>query len=217
MRLFGREIKAVTFDMDGTLYDSARLFVLLLPEILKNRRFVVTYFRTREEIRREGFKGDIRREVIRRVSAKLNIDEDECAYLIDETIYRLFASKLSSRFLFDGVREFIGMLKANDVKIGIISDFPVDEKLFRLGLYFEPFRAIINSEDVGALKPAIEPFLKAQEILKVEPQYILHIGDRENSDVIGAKRAGFLSGRIKRFGRLKSEADIVFRSYRELL
>ncbi|MCX7959388.1 MAG: HAD family hydrolase, partial [Deltaproteobacteria bacterium] len=136
---------------------------------------------------------------------------------IDETIYRLFASKINRRLLFHGVREFIDMLKDNDVRLGLISDFPLDEKLLRLGLYFEPWRAVINTEDVGALKPATEPFMKAAELLDVEPKYILHIGDRENSDVSGAKRAGFISARIRRFGSLKSQADIVFRSYKEFL
>ncbi len=217
MRFYGREIKAVTFDMDGTIYNAARLLMRILPEVIKNRRFIVAFYRIREEIRREGFKGDIRKEVLLRLSRKLMIAETDCEYMIDETIYRLFASKIDRRLLFDGLREFIDMLKSKDVRLGIISDFPVDEKLLRLGLYFEPWRAVINSEDVGALKPSIEPFSKAAEILSIEPQYILHIGDRESSDVKGAKKAGFISARIIRIGRLRSEADIVFRSYREFL
>jgi HAD superfamily hydrolase (TIGR01549 family) len=217
MKLFGREIKAVTFDMDGTLYNSARLLIKILPSVIKHRRFIVEFYKIRESLRREGFRGDIRKEVQKRLSQKLNIVESDCEYMIDETIYRLFASKIDRRLLFKGVREFIDMLKANNVRLGIISDFPVDEKLLRLGLYFEPWRAVINTEDVGALKPAIEPFNEAARLLEVEPQYVLHIGDRENSDVVGAKRAGFISARIKRFGKLESKADIVFRSYTELL
>ncbi|MCX7943741.1 MAG: HAD family hydrolase [Deltaproteobacteria bacterium] len=217
MRLFGREIKAVTFDMDGTLYNSGRLFLRLLPDILKHRKFIVAYYRIREELRSEGFKGDIRGEVLIRLSKKLMIDESECEYMIDETIYRLFASKINRGLLYKGLREFIDMLKKNDVRLGIISDFPIDEKLMRLGLYFEPWRALINTEDIGTLKPAKEPFLKAAELLEVDPGLILHIGDRENLDVLGAKRSGFLSARLKRFGNLKSQADIVFRSYTEFL
>lgn len=217
MKLFGREIKAVTFDMDGTLYNSARLLIKILPNVIKHRRFIVEFYKIRESLRREGFRGDIREEVQKRLSQKLNIVESDCEYMIDETIYRLFASKIDRRLLFKGVREFIDMLKSNNVRLGIISDFPIDEKLLRLGLYFEPWRAVINTEDVGALKPAIEPFNEAARLLEVEPQYILHIGDRENSDVVGAKRAGFISARIKRFGKLESKADIIFRSYTELL
>ncbi|MGB9599201.1 MAG: HAD family hydrolase [Myxococcota bacterium] len=217
MRLFGREIKAVTFDMDGTLYNSARLLIKILPEVLKNRRFIVEFYRVRESLRREGFKGDIRREVIKRLSHKLIIAESDIEYMIDETIYRLFASRIDRRLLFKGLRDFIDMLKANDVRLGIISDFPIEEKLMRLGLYFEPWRALINTEDIGALKPSIEPFQRAAELLAVEPGHILHIGDREDSDVAGAKRAGFISARLKRFGRLKSKADIIFRSYTEFI
>lgn len=217
MRIFGREIKAVTFDMDGTLYNSFKLFVKLLPDIMRNRKFIVSFYRTREELRKEGFRGDIRREVLKRLSKRLMISEDECEYKIDETIYRLFASKVSRNLLFEGVREFLEILKNNEVRLGIISDFPVDEKLLRLGLYFEPWRAVINCEDIGALKPAPEPFIKAVELMEVEPRFILHIGDREKTDVFGAKNAGFLSARIIRFGKLNSNADIVFRSYRELI
>jgi HAD superfamily hydrolase (TIGR01549 family) len=217
MRFFGREIEAVTFDMDGTLYNSVRLFIKLLPDILKNRRFIVEYYRIRESLRRENFKGDIRGEVRKRLSQILQMTESDCEFMINETIYRLFTSKIDRRLLFKGVMEFIDTLKKNNVKLGIISDFPVDEKLMRLGLYFEPWRAIINSEDIGALKPAREPFIKAAEVLGTEPHKILHIGDREKSDVMGAKRAGFISARIIRIGRRRSEADIVFRDYSELL
>jgi len=217
MRFFGREIEAVTFDMDGTLYNSVRLFIKLLPDILKNRRFIVEYYRIRESLRRENFKGDIRGEVRKRLSQILQMTESDCEFMINETIYRLFTSKIDRGLLFKGVMEFIDTLKKNNVKLGIISDFPVDEKLMRLGLYFEPWQVIIDTEDVGALKPAREPFLKASEIFGVEPQRILHIGDREKSDVVGAKRAGFISARIIRIGRRKSEADIVFRDYSELL
>jgi putative hydrolase of the HAD superfamily len=217
MRFFGREIEAVTFDMDGTLYNSVRLFIKLLPDILKNRRFIVEYYRIRESLRRDNFKGDIRGEVRKRLSQRLQMTESDCEFMINETIYRLFTSKIDRRLLFKGVMEFIDTLKKNNVKLGIISDFPVDEKLMRLGLYFEPWRAIINSEDIGALKPAREPFMKAAEVLCTEPHKILHIGDREKSDVVGAKRAGFISARIIRIGRRRSEADIVFRDYSELL
>lgn len=217
MRFFGREIQAVTFDMDGTLYNSIRLFVRLLPDFLKNRRFIVEYYKIREELRRGEFRGDLRREIQKRLSERLMMSPDDCEYMIDETIYRLFASKIDRRLLFKGVREFIDMLKKNDVRLGIISDFPIDEKLLRLGLYFEPWRASINAEDTGALKPASEPFFRAAEILEVKPSMILHIGDRERSDVVGAKRAGFVSARIIRMGRRDSEADIVFRDYSELI
>ena len=217
MRFFGREIEAVTFDMDGTLYNSVRLFIKLLPDILKNRRFIVEYYRIRESLRRENFKGDIRGEVRKRLSQILQMTESDCEFMINETIYRLFTSKIDRGLLFKGVMEFIDTLKKNNVKLGIISDFPVDEKLMRLGLYFEPWRAIINSEDIGALKPAREPFMKAAEVLGTEPHKILHIGDREKSDVMGAKRAGFISARMIRIGRRRSEADIVFRDYSELL
>ncbi len=217
MRFFGREIQAVTFDMDGTLYNSARLFIKLLPDILRNRKFIFEYYKVREEIRREEFRGDIRGEVINRLSQRLMMNTLDCEYMIDETIYRLFASKIDRRLLFKGVRDFINILKKNDVKIGIISDFPVDEKLLRLGLYFEPLRVVINTEDVGALKPCVEPFKKAAEIFEVEPAKILHIGDRERSDVLGAKRAGFVSARIIRIGKRRSDADIIFRDYSELM
>jgi FMN phosphatase YigB (HAD superfamily) len=54
-----------------------------------------------------------------------------------------------------------------------------------------PFRHIVTSCEVGRAKPALEIFQEASERLGLRPDEILHVGDRWELDVVGARRAGF--------------------------
>ena len=59
----------------------------------------------------------------------------------------------------------------------------------RLGLaHF--FEQIIVSIDAGYTKPAPQIFRQALEVLGLEPNEILHVGDSENEDVAGPQALG---------------------------
>lgn len=53
-----------------------------------------------------------------------------------------------------------------------------------------PLRAIVTSCEVGHAKPRPEIFHAASSRLEIEPQEILHVGDRWDLDVTGALSAG---------------------------
>ena len=61
------------------------------------------------------------------------------------------------------------------------------------------FRAVVISQRIGAVKPAVEMFRAAEKALAVDGSDILHVGDDWLADIVGAKRAGwraaYLSGR----------------------
>jgi FMN phosphatase YigB (HAD superfamily) len=54
-----------------------------------------------------------------------------------------------------------------------------------------PFAHIITSCEVGRAKPAAEIFADASNRLGLAPQEILHVGDRWELDLVGARNAGF--------------------------
>jgi putative hydrolase of the HAD superfamily len=59
------------------------------------------------------------------------------------------------------------------------------------------FKAIVVSQRVGAIKPALEIFAVAADALGTAGERILHVGDDWQADVVGAKRAGWLAAYLR--------------------
>ncbi|MEG3789564.1 HAD-IA family hydrolase [Lysobacter sp. CCNWLW3] len=71
--------------------------------------------------------------------------------------------------------------------------------LQRIGL-MHLFRFQLGAREHGAAKPAASIFHAACTRLDKEPQYVLHVGDDIELDVVGAQRAGLRSCWINRVG-----------------
>jgi putative hydrolase of the HAD superfamily len=94
--------------------------------------------------------------------------------------------------VFPGVLELLARLTSLKARLGIISNF--DRRLYdilaQLGVR-DAFEHVIISSEVGARKPAARIFLAAARRFNVEPHEILHVGNEPESDIAGARRAGF--------------------------
>lgn len=200
-------IRAVTFDAGGTLIEPwpsvgavyaevAREFGLQCRPEKLNTGFLDAW---RE---RSGF-GYSRAEwleVVRRTFAGLG----EVSLEMFDAIYARFAEK-RCWLIYDDVIPTLQTLENLELKLGVISNW--DERLVplleTLGLatYFEP---IIVSATVGVHKPSREIFTAAAQALSLQESEILHIGDSQAEDVVGARNAGFHAFRIRRSGREQS-------------
>jgi putative hydrolase of the HAD superfamily len=223
LKILGFEIDAVTFDVDGTLYDGGKVLLRILPRVLKHRQILSEFRRVREGLREGAVPVDLRDWAPRVVATRLGLDPFETRVIIEEVIYDGWIDAMDRGLLRNGVERFIKRLTDADVPIGIVSDYPADAKLFNLGLCFIPWRAIVDCEQVGLLKPSPAAFLEASKRLGIEPGRILHVGDREDCDVAGARAAGFKTALLlkgpffRKSGKNGTRADITFRSYTQLL
>lgn len=107
---------------------------------------------------------------------------------------------------YDDTIPVLKKLKSSGYKLGVISDgvsVKQWEKLIRLGLC-EMFETVVVSEDAGAEKPDPKPFLMACRNLDVTPDECLYVGDRLDTDIIGANKAGMVSVRLLR-GKYKED------------
>ena len=76
-------------------------------------------------------------------------------------------------------------------RVAIYSDYPfLRERLEALGFSPGPAFRLYGPESFGAQKPAARPFLRIARDLGVSPEETLVIGDREETDGIGAFKAG---------------------------
>lgn len=192
---FSHEIKAVSFDVGGTLLkpwpsvghvyaEVALRHGKKIPPAVLDQRFAKAW----------------------RAQKHFNHGRDEWGALIVQTFAGLwdfppdgpFFAELYDRFsepdawhVFEDVHPAIDSLAARGINLAIISNW--DERLqpllVRMGLakYFE---AIIVSCDIGFPKPSPIIFEHAAKKLGLPPEHILHVGDSEEHDVAGAKSAG---------------------------
>jgi FMN phosphatase YigB (HAD superfamily) len=78
-----------------------------------------------------------------------------------------------------------------DLMVSIYSDYPVlQERLAALGVTPGARCRLYGPESFGAQKPAPRPFLTIAERMGVRPEETLVIGDREETDGMGALRVG---------------------------
>jgi putative hydrolase of the HAD superfamily len=111
--------------------------------------------------------------------------------------------------LFDDVLPTLAALQARGMRLGLLSNF--DARLYdvleglRLRAYFD---AIYISTEVGAAKPDAEIFRAALRDQQLAPAVALHVGDRWQEDVAGARAAGWRAVWLNRQHAPPSGADV---------
>ncbi|HXG91915.1 MAG TPA: HAD family hydrolase [Blastocatellia bacterium] len=126
--------------------------------------------------------------------------------------------------LVDGVRETIEKLAGN-YRLAIISDVGfspgrVLKQLLRQNGLLQYFDSMVFSDEAGRSKPHREVFERTADTLRAVPREIVHIGDLEHTDIIGAKRAGFRAIRFVGVTPMSEDettiADFVIEKFSEL-
>lgn len=172
---------------------------------------------------RDEHRGYTTADRIRWLLAQLAIERPEhCEHIaravedIDETLTAVPPP------LLDGAAEGIRTLAAT-FKLGIISDTGfasgrAQDKLLAQDGLLQHFSATVYSVDVGHAKPRPEPFRRALELLGVEPNEAIHVGDIERTDVGGALAAGVRAIRLDQVRPSgSSDAEYVATSYEDLV
>lgn len=101
---------------------------------------------------------------------------------------------------FPGVRAAVAQV-GDRYRTGLITDGYADvqrRKLDALGLA-PLLDAVVFSDDLGRAcwKPAPQPFMRALELLDVDPPEAVYVGDNPAKDFLGARRAGLSSIQIR--------------------
>jgi putative hydrolase of the HAD superfamily len=235
MEVMKQDFAGIAFDLDGTLYPNYRLNMLLIPFVLKEWRFLWAFGKARETIRAlqekespalnqaapaEPPPPDFYDSQARLTAKILKADPQLMRERIETLIYRGWEPLFKTIRLFPHVNESLRAFREGGFKLGLLSDFPPEQKLEHLGLA-GIWDAVRCSECTGWLKPDPRPFWSLAEDMKLPPEQILYVGNSRRCDVYGAKRAGLrtaligssLSLRGRRWGR----ADFVFHDYRQLV
>ena len=205
--------------MDGTLYPNYRLYILLVPFILKEHRLLRALGAARRRMRNNAVHAgndfyDTQAGIMGEI---LNIDRKTAKEQTERLIYRGWEPLFTRVKLYPQVTECLKRLKNAHLKLGILSDFPLETKLKNLGLsgFWD---AAVCSETVGALKPDPAPFLELARALNSPPDRILYVGNSAAYDIAGAKNVGMAAALIKPFFKKnrRNNADFIFSRYQKL-
>lgn len=208
------KIKGIGFDIDGTLYSNIFMYICTVPSFLKHPRLVYHYSRARAGIRDIRPISNFRRTQARLVAESMGVSETKARVIIEKKLYEDWENRFRIIKPLKGLHEGVLGLRSSGYKIGVLSDFPVQNKLKFLGL--EDWDCSFTSEITGYLKPHPEPFLELAKRLELEPSEILYVGNSYEKDILGAAAVGMKTAHYASKPKAGGIADFTFCNYSEL-
>ncbi|MEM5948823.1 HAD family hydrolase [Spirochaetia bacterium 38H-sp] len=210
------DIKAVAFDLDGTLYPNYRMYLLSVGFAFRHPYLVYCFNEVRKEIRKvrpvDDFK-TLQRDLL---AKRMGVPPERADELIEKKIYQAWEQSLKRLRTYPFLKDVLVALREDGYKLAVMSDFPVLAKLGFLGLD-DLWDTAFCTEDTGYLKPNPEPFMELAKRLDCEPSSILYVGNSYSYDIIGAHNAGLRSAHLTKRPPSGSVADFSFSSYPALL
>jgi putative hydrolase of the HAD superfamily len=209
-----RPIKAVTFDVGGTLIECWPSVGHIYAEVAARHGHT--------EVSPDALNANFRTAWT--ALENFNYTPADWSALVDATFAGLIKSPPSQTFfpelfqrfsepaawrVFDDVPPTLRLLKERGVRLGIISNWDDRLRLLlqRLSLYGH-FETIVISCEAGWRKPARQIFERACSALNTHPEETLHVGDSYEMDFLGARAAG-LQARWLRRGDLQPQSPVV--------
>jgi putative hydrolase of the HAD superfamily len=209
------ELKAITFDLDGTLYPEYRILLPSLGMALRHPRLFYSFSRARKEIRSVAVIRDFRAAQAELVASHLGQNLAGVAERIDRVIYGKWLDRVDGMRPFRGLRELIARLRQTGYRTAVLSDLPIKKKLSYLKME-HLWDYASTSEDAGYLKPHPAPFERMLDALGFRPEEVIYIGNNYRYDVVGASRLGMKTGFFSRRPVPGNVADFTFTRYSQM-
>lgn len=217
-------IKAVIFDLDNTLVDFMAMKRQAIAAAIDSMI--------------DAGLGLTREEAQARIDAIYQERGIEFQNVFDQLLYDVF-QKVDYKILSAGIIAYrrareaalvpyphvnmtLVSLVKRGIKLAVISDAPGREAWLRLCYlnFHHMFDHVITFDDTGQRKPSPIPFLKALELLHVQPHETIMVGDWAERDVVGAAQVGMVTVFARygdTFGTIESNAKYDINDVSELL
>lgn len=178
-------IKAVLFDLDGTLADTARDLGAALNRLLAEEGLPPQPYEAVRPIASHGARG--------LVSLGFGIDKSHPRF--EE--YRLrFLDLYEHSFadetvLFDDINALLREIDARGLKWGIVTNKPMrfTDRLVPALPFAVPPAVVVSGDTVGVAKPDPAPMLHAAQQIDIAPEHCLYVGDAER-DIQAGRAVG---------------------------
>jgi len=211
-------IKAIIFDLDGTLlnrdasiemfvdcqYDRLNIELGHIPKDTYTKRFI--------ELDQRGYVW--KDKVYQQLAAEFELKEITWEELLQD-----YLSQFKNHCMaFPNLKKMLEGLKSQNLLLGMITNgfgqFQMDNmKSLQIEKYFD---VILVSEWEGIKKPDPRIFNKALNILNVQPNEAIFVGDHPENDVLAAKKVGMKGIWKKDLHWRNAEADYIVDDLGEL-
>jgi FMN phosphatase YigB (HAD superfamily) len=219
-------LRAIVFDVDGTLYDQTKLRRAMLVTLVKahllrpragwrTAAVLKAYRRAQEDLRHHPGDNAAARQLeiaCARTGSTLEFAR-ECVAKWMESAPLAFLARCAP----PGLSAFLHSCRQRGIRLAVLSDYPAADKLRALGVAdaFE-LSLCAQSPEIGRFKPDPRGLLVTLQRLGVDPADALYVGDRAEVDAPAAAGAGVACAIVSR-GRLPvDEGYTPVRGYDEL-
>ncbi len=202
-----RILKAVIFDLDGVVTDSAKYHYLAWKELADELNIPF------DEEYNEKLKGVSRMEslelILKNGNAENNYSAEEKARLADKKNehYKELIKEITPADMLPGIENFLKEIKANNIKTALASvskNAPFIIKQLQAEKYFD---YIADAAAVPNAKPFPDIFLVGAEALEVKPENCIGVEDARTG-IEAIHRAGMLAVGVGTPAEME-EADLV--------
>jgi len=194
-------MKAVLFDLDGTLIDTAADFVRIIQNMCREENKPVVDANT---IRRQVSEGA--RAMVKLVYPELTTD-DQIFLAHRQRFLDLYQQDLAvDTALFEGMETLLQDLEQRQIPWGIVTNKPrhLTELLLKALQLDERCAVLVCPEDVKQAKPHPEPMFLAAKQIDIAPEHIIYVGDHPRD--IDAGRSANMITILAAYGYLPPDA-----------
>ncbi|MEF9965271.1 MAG: phosphoglycolate phosphatase [Comamonas sp.] len=213
-----RSIRAILFDLDGTLIDSAPDLGAAADQMRITRGLPSLPMADYRPFAGSGARGMLR------VAFGMQPEDAEFPAMREEFFQNYERRMTQDTTVFDGVADMLARIVAQQLHWGVVTNKSkrFTEPLSRQMALFASAGAVVSGDTTPHAKPHPEPLFEAARRIGVDPQDCVYVGDDER-DIIAGKAAGMrtVAAVYGYLGEKQSvahwEADDVINSPHELL
>jgi N-acetyl-D-muramate 6-phosphate phosphatase len=193
-------MRAVLFDLDGTLLDTAPDMVGALNALRQERQLAPLPY--------AAIRSSVSHGAARVVQAGFPDADPESQQQLQRRFLEIYRGALSRETrLFPGMDEVLNELASLEIKSGIVTNkaaWLTDPLLAELGLRAR-FACVVSGDTVAERKPHPLPLLHAAALAEVTPAECIYVGDAER-DVQAAHRAA-MPALVANYGYLRADEN----------
>lgn len=168
-------MKAIIFDLDGVIVSTDHFHYLAWKKIAEKENIE---FNTMINDQLRGVSRETSLEIILKQSQKIySKEEKEELLLLKNAFYLESIQALSPNDLLEGIPEFLGLLKDKGYKVAIGSSSKNAKTILNYIGLIDFFDAISDGNHISHSKPDPEVFLKAAQMLQLDPSECVVVED----------------------------------------
>jgi 2-phosphoglycolate phosphatase len=197
-----QHIRAVLFDLDGTLIDSAPDLGAAADKMRIDRGLSSLPYALYRPLAGAGARGMLK------IAFDMTPDHADFMAMREEFFANYEAAMTVKTYVFDGVQDLIAGLQNRGLPWGVVTNKMArfTDPLTQAMPLFASAAAIVSGDTTPHPKPHPEPMFEAARRLGLPPELCLYVGDDER-DIVAGRAAGMRTVAAN-YGYLGEKSDI---------